>query len=114
MSLIVRMRRQKAIYWQRDAVPDKYGRYSFASPVEIDCRWDDTSQEFLDPQGEVQLSRAVVYVDRVMSPGDRLMRGAIESDTPADPLTIRTAFEVRRFDQNPNLKATESLLTAFL
>lgn len=113
MSIITKMRKQKAVWWQRKA-PDRYGKYSFGSPVEIDCRWDDTTEDFVNMQGETEGSRAVVYVDRVLSIGDRLKRGEMESDTPVDPLTIPDAFAIKRFDQNPNMKATEFLLTAYL
>jgi len=112
VSLIRRMRRQKAIWWKRlDA--DHYGTFSFDEPVEIDCRWDGTAQEFLDSKGERQISKAVVYVDRIMSAGDRLMLGEMPSDIPDDPMEV-ASDEIRRFDQNPNLRATEWLLTAFI
>jgi len=114
MSVITKMRKQNAVWWQRSATPDRFGKFSFAAPVEVDCRWDDTIEEFVDAKGETRAGRATVYVDRIMAPGDRLQRGAIDSDTPDDPLTVTTAYEIRRFDQNPNFKATETLLTAFL
>lgn len=113
MSIIAKMRKQTAVWWERGS-PDRYGKFAFAAPVEVACRWDDTAQEFLAFNGEKRVSRAVVYVDRIMKPGDRLMRGDLESDTAEDPLTLNEAFEIHRFDQNPNIKATETLLTAFL
>lgn len=113
MSVMTRARRQHAIWWAR-STKDRFGRYSFAAPVEVDCRWDDAAVEFLDPRGEKQTSRALVYPDCVMLPGDRLKRGALESDTPEDPLSIADAFEIRQFDQNPNFKATETWYTAYL
>ena len=114
MSVIVKMRKQTAVWWERESAPDTYGRFSFNAPVEIACRWDDTLQEFLDAQGEKRLSQAVAYVDRIMKPGDRLMRGSLESDLTDDPIPVEGAFEIKRFDQNPNFKATETLLTAFM
>lgn len=113
MSIITRMRKQTAVLWVRGS-PDTYGNFSFASPVEISCRWEDVAQEFLDAQGEKQMSRAVVYADRVLKPGDRLMRGEIDSNTPENPLDTSDAFEVRRFENTPNLRATEFLKTAYL
>lgn len=113
MSFMTRVRKQKAVWWAR-STKDRFGKYSFAEPVEVSCRWDDTAQEFLDYQGELQASRALVYPDRVMVPGDRLMLGELESDTPVDPMSIRTAYEIRRFDQNPNFRATETWYTAYL
>ena len=114
MSIIRRMRKQHAVWWQRSATPNRFGRYGFAAPVEIDCRWEDRVESFVDPQGEEKLSNAMVYVDRILSVGDRLKRGSLESDQPTDPTSDRLAFEVRRFDQLPNLRATQTLLTAYL
>jgi len=108
MSLIRRMRRQTAVYFARGS-PDVHGEYAFLSPVEIDCRWEDTSQEYLDGKGETRTSNSIVYVDRVMFPGDRLLLGELDSNTD-----IKDAFEIRKFDRLPNLRNTEVLLTAYL
>jgi len=107
------MRRQEAVWWERTS-SDHYGRFSFNPPVQVTCRWDDEIVEYVDAGGETRGSRAVVYVDRIMSPGDRLRRGEMASDEPLDPLSIPDAYEVRRFDQNPNLRNSETLLTAYL
>lgn len=113
MSIIKKMRKQKAIWWQR-LTPDKFGRFTFASPIEIACRWDDIAHEYVSHQGEKQVSRSIVFVDRIMSPGDRLKRGEMESNTPDDPLEATDTFEIKQFGQLPNLRATETLLTATL
>ena len=112
MSLIKSMRRQKAIYWKR-GVFDHYGVPSFDDPIEVDCRWEDVNMEFLDPQGNRQMSRSVVYVDCLMVVGDRLAKGPMESYTPANPINQEGTFEIKRFDILPNLKNTENLYTAY-
>lgn len=114
MSLIKRMRKQKAVWWKRSLLPDRFGQYSFDPPIEIDCRWEDRAQEFVNPEGQTTVSRSVVYVDRLMVVGDRLRRGEMESDEPVNPMTITNAYEIRRFDRNPDIRAREELLTAFL
>jgi hypothetical protein len=112
MSIISKMRRQKAVWWKRSD-PDQFGKFSFLEPVEIACRWEDVGQEFRNAKGEVQISNSVVYVDRVLALGDRLWRGELNS-APDDPLTQAGSYAVQRFDQLPNLKATETLYTAYL
>lgn len=115
MSVITRMRKQNAVWWQRNSTANKYGHFLYAAPVEIDCRWDDTTEEFRDSKGQTVQGRAVVYVDRAsVKVGDMLRRGEMDSDEPADPTTVEEAYEVRRRDRNPNFGATEELLTAFL
>jgi len=113
MSLIKSMRRQTAIWWKK-AAPDQYGTDSFEAPVEVACRWEEVGQEYLSAQGEKQLSRAIVYVDRKMSMGDRLALGSLDSDTSADPIEYEGSYLVERFDVLPNLRNSENLYTAYL
>lgn len=113
MSLITRMRRQKAVWWARQTA-DAYGKFSYASPVEIDCRWDDETVEFRDEQGQLQYSNSTVYVDRVIGIGDMLERGELESATPSNPRDSANAHEVGSYQEIPNLRATETLRVARL
>lgn len=114
MSIITRMRKQTAIYW---AITDwnAFGQPVFADPVEISCRWEDITEKFIDKDGDVQLSRAKVYVDRDISVGSFLKLGSLDSGTDtATPRNNTGAWEVRRFEKLPNLRATEYLRTAIL
>jgi len=112
MSIISRMRKQKAVWWQRLAA-DRYGAFSYAAPVEIDCRWDDANENYITPQGEQATSQALVYIDRVMALGDRLLLGEMDSTTPDNPLDVQS-YEIKRIDTNPNFRATEFLRVAYL
>lgn len=113
MNIIRRMRRQKAVWWER-GTPNEYGEFDYAGPLEIDCRWDDSAQEFRNTRGEKALSEAVVYVDRLMKIGDQLRKGEMESDTPVSPIGEQDTFEIQGFDQTPTLKADKTLFTAHL
>lgn len=113
MSLIVTMRQQKAVWWKR-LTPNEEGEFTYDAPVEIDCRWEDVAQEFMNSKGQKEMSKATVYVDRLMEVGDRLKEGAIDSNTTVSPLTDNDAFEIQRFDKMPNRRNTETLLTAIL
>ncbi len=115
MGLIKRMRKQNAVLWTRSTTSDKYGRFTYDAPIEIKCRWEDIVEEFRDSKGQSVFSKSLVYVDRIVKVGDMVRRGAIGDSEPADPTTLpETAFEIQRFDQLPNLKNKETLLTAFL
>ena len=113
MSVIKKMRKQKAVWWARGAM-DTYGAFTFAAPVEIACRWDGSGAEFRNSQGQTGFSNAVVYLDRVMKAGDKLWEGAMDSNTPESPSDLVDAFEIQKFDRTPNFKATEFLYTAYL
>lgn len=109
------MRRQRAVLWTRSTEPDKFGKFTYAAPIEIRCRWEDIAKEFRDPKGQTVMSHSVVYVDRVIGVGDMLRLGEIETAEPSDPLDLPlTAFEVRQFNQLPNLRNKLTLYTAFL
>ncbi len=115
MSIIKRMRKQKAVLWTRSSTSDKYGRFSYDAPIEIKCRWEDVAEEFRDTKGQTVMSRSIVYVDRIVGIGDMLRRGTIDVDETADPRTLpETAFEIQKFDQLPDLRNKNTLLTAFL
>ncbi len=114
MGIISKMRKQTAVYWALSSV-NTYGENQYAAPVEIACRWEDVSVEFLDNDGSTQMSRARVYVDRDVIIGSVLMLGVIADIT--DEVNIKEnagAWEIRKFDNLPNLKATEFLKTAML
>ena len=111
MSLITRMRRQKAVWWERSGV-DKFGKPSFEAPCEIDCRWEDTAEEHITPLGEKFVSRSLVYVDRVMSVGDYLRLGELVYEVLDNPFDMGDAYEIKNFMKLPNIRNTETLLTA--
>jgi len=113
MSIIKKMRKQKAVWWARSS-KDRFGRWTFDLPVEIDCRWEDTIQEYLDAQGEKHVSKATVYMDRLVSVGDRLRRGELVFDVLEDPMQMTDSYQVASFEQMPNFRATENLLIALL
>lgn len=113
MSIISRMRRQRAVYWEQNGI-DRFGKLSFNEPVEIKCRWDDGNQDLRTPQGQSIMFNSVVYVDREMKIGDMLMKGELESGTDNDPHKEPEAKSIQRFNINPNLRNTENIYTAFL
>ncbi len=114
MSIIKRMRKQTAVYWPFVSI-NEFGVKVVGDPVVIKCRWEAKNVEFLDPKGEIQMSNAVVYVDRDTAIGGILMLGTASDIT--DTVNIKEndgAWEIRRFDDLPNLKASEFLKTAYL
>lgn len=121
MSIIKRMRKQDAVYWALASVEsggddfDDYGQPILTDPVEVKCRWEDKSEEFVAANGTKMLSHAVVYVDRDVDVGGVLMLGELTDITDADNVRENAgAWEIKRFDKIPNLRATEFLRIAFL
>ena len=121
MSLISRMRKQTVVYWPLASLDsggddfDDYGQPVVTDPVELSCRWEDVSEEFVGADGTRLLSHAKVYVESDVAVGGILMLGEIDDITDSDNIKENDgAWEIKRFDKLPNLKNTEFLRTAWL
>ena len=119
MSIITRMLKQTCVYWVPNDVPfDDYGQPQYGDAVELKCRWEDEAVEFIGPTGTTEISRSVVYVASDVEPGGVLFLGTLAVVTASGDLIVPKnntgAWEIRRFNKIPNLKATEFLRTAFL
>jgi len=117
MGIITKMRKQTAVYWA-PSTPDGTGGTAFGTATDISCRWEDRAERFTDTAGVEHISRAVVYVDRVLALGGWLRLGAKADLSPdqitAGPQRLTNAFRIKRVDALPNLKATETLRTVYL
>lgn len=113
MSVISKMRKQKAIYWAYTGI-DQFGQKQYDVPVEISCRWEDVAEEFLDANGVKQISSSIVYVDRDIILGSILKLGEINDDLEEDPKSNDNVYDIKRFNKLPNFKNTEILRTVYL
>ena len=106
---------QKGIRWT-GATQDGYGGQTFDDPVEIDVRWEDRRELFVDATGKEVLSRAVVYVGVDLDDGDYLMLGELTDldSGSVEPRELTTAYEVRAFSKIPDLAGTRFVRKAFL
>jgi hypothetical protein len=74
---LVRMKRTHyAVYWA-PVGNDEEGQPTYEGPVEIRCRWDDTTVQYKDYRGRDTVSRAIVYPDRALVNGGVLWRGRL-------------------------------------
>ena len=112
MSLISRMRKGDAVYWPPASFND-FGRAVVGAPVAIKCRWEDKVEKFTDAQGDDAMSKAMIYVSQVCQLGGYLFQGLL-ADAPADPTVAKDCFIIRKFDNLPNLRYTERLLTVWV
>lgn len=118
MSLIKKMRRQRAVYWKRLSA-DPTGMPVFDNPVEIECRWErdmgsNKFEQMITPGGTSESIRSTVYVDRDMSTGDMLLDARLQDiDIGRTPLELN-ALEIHGIASIPTLRATESLRIAYI
>lgn len=121
MSLIEDMRVQKAVYWPLGSADsggsdyDNYGQPNYATPVEIDCRWHDKNEEFVDAQGMRVVSHSLVFVDRdVVLDGVLWLGELTDVSDLSNPLKNDGAWPIRRVDKIPDMDVEEYLIKVFL
>ena len=123
MGILTRMLKQTAVYWPPGSEAsggsdfDDYGKPLYGAAVEISCRWEDVSVEYIDAQGTNRTSNAIVYTSIDVKPRGVLLLAALASlagSQLTDPKSNDGAWEIRRFDKLPTLRATKNLRTAYL
>lgn len=121
-NVLTKQLRQTAVYWGSPS-PDGYGGRSFDDPVELSpdndngVRWEQRTILFLDTEGQERVSQAVVYVAQDVDMGGYLWQGALDDLTTAqkaDPLSLDTAREIRRFEKLPSLDGSRFVRKAVL
>lgn len=118
VSFISRKAVQDAVYWGSPS-PDGQGGFSFADPIEIKCRWEETKQVVTDTKGNEITSRAVIFVLQDIDEEGYLMLGTLEtlydlaeSSAKAieDPKEFLNTFIIKRFKKTPALGSTTDFL----
>lgn len=99
---------QTCVYWGTPAA-NGYGGYIYADGVEINARWEDRQEIFINAQGREDLSRAVVYVDTDVEVGGYLYLGELDDFDSSDPEPTEnaSAYMIKAFSKIPNLKGTD-------
>ena len=98
---------QTAVYWGTP-VKDGYGAYTFATAVEILCRWEDKTGTFINNKGEQVFSKAEVYTLQDVDENGYLYLGDLDdlASNPDDPMVEDNTFIIKRFDKSPALGST--------
>jgi len=91
--------KQRAVLWTPNGV-NRFGENTLAAPVEIRCRWEETTGERIDPQSGAIKSTGSIKVDRVIPVDSILWLGKLV-DVPSDPKDLR---QVISFNQIPDIK----------
>jgi len=114
-SFVARLCVQTAVYWGTP-VDNGYGGKTFATAVEVSCRWEDTVEKINrigDRMEEEIVSRAQVYVTTDVQEKGYLYLGALadlSTAQKADPTTITKAYMINRFDKIPVIRKTDKFL----
>ena len=114
--ILDRALKQKAVYWARDPdnPVDDFGQPRYDDPIGLQCRWEDTTEEFMDPQGEKKISRARVLVRVDVVPGGLMLLGDVDDlASDADPIELG-ALEIQSFQKSPTADGKDYLRTVML
>ena len=113
---VSRFLQQTAVYWAAP-VPDGFGGFNWDDPVEIKCRWTDSTQVITSTDGDELVSLAFVLVESDVQEQGRLFLGTLadlDSADEDDPTIVARAFVIKRFDKIPDISAASFLRKAFL
>lgn len=120
---------QTAVYWGTPQI-DGYGGFTYGTPVEIKCRWEEKAVIFDTQNGKALdfVSSAVVYTAEDLEIGGVLYLGTLvdlnqyltdSSDSYVPPEEMEHTFPIRKLGKIPALGSTTvftrvAYLTPFL
>ena len=108
--------KQTAVYWGTPT-PDGDGARTFATAVEIKCRWEQKVDTITTPDGDDIQSNAIVYCNQSVDRGGFLYLGTLADLSSAEavnPMERSGAYEVRFIEPSPNRDATWHLYKVVL
>jgi hypothetical protein len=98
MDWFTPMLTQTAVYWN-SPVPDGYGGWTWAAPVEIACRWQDSSDKSVTITGENDFDGFMLWTETVMRLGGVLYLGNLTDLTPSersDPTILNNFIRIKK------------------
>ena len=97
----------------KNPVSDNYGGFTYSAPVLIDCRWEDKAELFIDSTGRETVSNAVIWLDSedVIEEGDMIAFGDVKTFTIPYGTSARV---IKSINSTPNLKGTQTAVTAYI
>lgn len=113
-NFTVRNLKQKAVYWG-DPRTDGHGGYTYADPVEIDCRWVDSGVLITDSKGVNHVSQAEVQVDQDLDIEGMLKLSLLVDIDSADWNNPEKsgAVRIKRFDKTPTMNGRYHFMKAY-
>lgn len=113
MSFITKNHNQFITHWAVGATKDKFGNPVFDSPVVLKGRWEDTTELFVDIDGNERVANAKIFLGIDVVTGDYLMNRPFESGE-TDPTLTPGAFRIRKFMKTPGLRGNVFERVAFV
>jgi hypothetical protein len=106
------LRYDYAVYWPV-AGRDDMGMPKVGDPVEVNCRWEDGSEQTVTVDKVERMAKATVYVDRDMVTGGYLWHGR-KADLAKPKPPPKDAIPIAAFMSIPDRKNRAKLRYALL
>jgi len=114
IKVAVKTMKATAVYWSQAGL-SVFGKPTWNEPVEIACRWEDAKEEFINPNGEVQVSNAKLIVDRDLVVKGVIWMGELDDVFDTDePKNNEGAWEIIHFKKTPSFKGNKYLREVYL
>ena len=115
MSLIKRVRKQWAVYWEPNGGVYQYGVQLYHPSEEIKVRWEDELVNVVDLGGREVVYQSMIYVGQDVKVDGVLFKGQLaDLDDPSASPPTGDAKKIRRFEKMPDLRNKEQLRIAYL
>ncbi len=108
--LVRRGYRQKATYWG-SPVPDGTGGHTYGTPVPIKCRWENKAEQFTNTAGDLDVSKAIIFMPISVEVGGYLLLG---ESIATNPLGVGGAEKIRQIVDIPSLRNASREIRAIL
>lgn len=117
MRIIKKMCTQEACYWA-PTLPDDFGNPGFEEVVSLKppdngVRWEEVSENYVNPAGQTVVSRAKVYALQDLELHGWLWLGKA-SELEDDTKPPEGAWEIKQFSKIPTLKGDQFVRIAYL
>ena len=110
MTFLTQFLNQAVTYWAVSG-KDQFGQPTFAAPKTLKVRWEDRSDQIINPEGVLTRSQARLFLAQDVNEGDYFYKGS-SSDT--NPRNVSGARRVASFAKIPDLGATSFERKAYL
>src|SRR6056297_2281055 len=106
MDFLAESFNQKAVYWGSPTT-DGFGKLSFADPIEIDVRWEDRNELYVNATGKESVSKSIIYSNSQDFENDGYLYLGELSDLStaqkSNPQSISTAWSIKAHYKKPDI-----------
>lgn len=111
---IKRKLNQFAVYWP-PGPPSHSGATTYGTPIELRCRWEDSTQEMIDPKGDKWTSKAEIWTLVQLINLGVLWKGKFKNLVDkTNPMKNPGASAIRSHEIIPGVSAKDILYSSFL